>query len=52
MYAIYYDYTGAGRIPEPIAGPFDTKPEAEQYAVENDYPLVGDDYFIDEYPVK
>jgi len=48
-YALYFDYTGAGRPPEPIAGPFDTKAEAEAYAEEYDYPLVGDDYFVDEH---
>jgi len=48
MYAIYYDYTGAGRAPEPIAGPFDSEREAEEYANDNDYPLTGD-YFIGEY---
>ena len=47
-YAIYYDYTGAGRAPEPIAGPFNTKDEAVEYAAENDYPLRGDNYFVDE----
>ena len=47
MFAIYYDYTGAGRGPEVIAGPFSSMEEATEYAKENDY--VGSDYFIDNY---
>ena len=47
--AIYYDYTGAGRGPEMIAGPFDDMEQAKKYAKENDWSLKGDDYFIDEY---
>ena len=49
MVAIYFDATGAGRGPEPIAGPFHTEKEAEEYAVEMDYDLKDPDYFIDVY---
>ncbi len=49
MYAIFYDYTGAGRGPEMIAGPFDTKQEADDYAKEWGYSLTGDNYFVDTY---
>lgn len=48
-YAIYFDYTGAGRGPEVIAGPFDTEREAEEYAAEWEYDLTDSDYFIDEH---
>lgn len=48
-YAVYYDYTGAGRGPEVIAGPFGSKEEAEQYAEDWQYPLTGDEYFVDVY---
>jgi len=34
---VYYDYTGAGRGPEAIAGPFDTEEEANAWVVECDY---------------
>jgi hypothetical protein len=47
MFAIYYDYTGAGRGPEIIAGPFDTEQEAQQYAKENGWE--GGNYFVDVY---
>jgi hypothetical protein len=50
MYAIYFDYTGAGRQPEPISGPFDTKQEAIDQAEVLDFPLTGDDYFVAEMP--
>lgn len=49
QYGIYYDYTGAGRGPELIAGPFNSQAEAEAYADEESYPLVGDNYFVDVY---
>ena len=49
QFVVYYDYTGAGRRPEPVAGPFDSRKEAEEYAEENDMPLKGDNYFVDEY---
>ena len=49
QYAIYFDYTGAGRGPEPIAGPFDSKADAESYAKEWEYDVEGNEYFIDEY---
>lgn len=45
QFAIYFDYTGAGRGPEPVAGPFDTREQAAEYAKEFD--MEGDDYFID-----
>ena len=48
-YAIYFDYTGAGRMPEPIAGPFTSNKKAVKYAKEMEYDLKNDDYFIDEY---
>ncbi len=47
-YGIYFDYTGAGRGPEQIAGPFNTRQEAEAYAAEEGYSLTANsDYFID-----
>lgn len=47
MFAAYYDYTGAGRGPEPIAGPFETEQEAYDWLEENEYE--GDNYFVDVY---
>ncbi len=48
--AIYFDYTGAGRRPEPIAGPFNSMQEAKDYATENEISLIGNsNYFIDVY---
>lgn len=52
-YAVYYDYTGAGRMPEPVAGPFETHEEACAYADEEGYDTsspIGN-YFIDKYPL-
>lgn len=53
-YAIYYDYTGAGRMPEPVAGPFDEYQIAVTYAEEEGYDVssVTSKYFIDEYPFE
>ncbi len=48
-YVIYFDYTGAGRGPEPIAGPFPSREAAEQYAAEEGYDLKNKDYFVDVY---
>ena len=45
---IYFDYTGAGRGPEPIAGPFGSTEEAEAYAQEYGIDLTDRDYFIDD----
>jgi hypothetical protein len=50
-YAIYYDYTGAGRMPEPVAGPFKTHEEACTYADEEGYDSPIGNYFIDKYPL-
>jgi len=47
QFALYFDYTGAGRGPEVIAGPFDTEKEANKYKEENDYE--SSDYFVDVY---
>jgi hypothetical protein len=44
---IYFDYTGAGRGPEPIAGPFKSEKEAEAYATEYDIDLTDGNHFID-----
>lgn len=46
-FAIYFDYTGAGRGPEQIAGPFDTTKQAERWAKANGIDLTDKDYFID-----
>lgn len=46
-YFIYYDYTGAGRGPEQIAGPFDNAAAAEEYAAEAGWSMIGGNYFID-----
>ncbi len=52
MHAVYFDYTGAGRMPEAIAGPFDTEQEALDYCEENEYELTGgSDYFVEKYPL-
>ena len=48
MYALYFDYTGAGRGPEPIAGPFASEKEANEYAADFEYEL-GNEYFVDVY---
>ena len=47
QFCVYFDYTGAGRGPEPIAGPFPTSEEAAEWIVENDFYF--DNYvFVDE----
>ncbi len=46
-YCVYFDFTGSGQGPKPIAGPFKTEREANQYAHENEY--VGGNYFVDVY---
>jgi hypothetical protein len=43
---IYFDYTGAGRGPEIIDGPYDTKEEAEAIRV-RDYGEADHDYWVD-----
>ena len=50
-YALYFDYTGAGRRPEPVAGPFSSEQEAVEYAAEHGHDLVGSEsnYFVDVY---
>jgi hypothetical protein len=48
MFAVYFDFTGAGRCPEPIAGPFESQEEAEEYMKENEYED-SDEYFVDRY---
>jgi len=45
-FVIYFDASGAGRGPEPVAGPFATEKEAEDYADEMEYDLTGD-FFIE-----
>jgi len=51
--SIYFDYTGAGRRPKMIAGPFKTFKDAQKYAKENDWDLKGNsNYFIDDYRGK
>lgn len=50
QYCIYFDYTGAGRGPEPIAGPFNSEQECKNYAIENNIDLTsGSNYFMDIY---
>jgi len=53
QYALYFDYTGAGRGPEPVGGPFSTKQEAVEYAAENGHKLTGrTNYFVDVHPLQ
>lgn len=47
--AIYFDYTGAGRGPEIIAGPFSSMKEVKKYAKENDIDLKHFNYFAGPY---
>lgn len=45
-YCVYFDYTGAGRGPECVAGPFATQAEADQWIKTEGHE--GDpDYFVD-----
>lgn len=46
QYAVYFDYTGSGRQPRPVAGPFDTEQEAHQWMKEEGYDK-NDKYFVD-----
>lgn len=48
-YALYFDYTGAGRGPEVIAGPFDSRELAVEHAFIWEYDLTDNDYFVGEY---
>lgn len=48
-YALYFDYTGVGRGPEPIAGPFPSRKDAEHYASDEGYDLTDKHYFVDVY---
>ena len=48
QYAVYFDYTGGGRGPEVIAGPFDSEEQADEYLAEQFDPS-DKDYFVDEY---
>lgn len=47
QFYIYYDYTGAGRGPEPIAGPFYNQSDAEEYAEDSNMDLTDKNIFID-----
>ena len=47
QYAVYFDYTGAGRGPEPIAGPFSTEEEAQKWS--DEYYPEDRDVFVDIY---
>lgn len=47
-YAVYFDYTGAGRGPEVIDGPFNTEKEAQEYLIEW-YDEKDKNYFVDVY---
>lgn len=46
-WCVYFDYTGAGRGPEPIAGPFETEKEAEKW-MNKECPRGDADYFVAE----
>lgn len=47
QFGVYFDYTGAGRAPELIAGPFKSTDEAEEYMKGNEWE--GSNYFVDQY---
>lgn len=49
QFCLYFDKTGSGTGPEPVAGPFDSEDQAKAYAAEYEIPLTGDNYFIDVY---
>jgi hypothetical protein len=47
-YAVYFDATGAGQGPKPVAGPFKTEREAQQWLKDEEYD--GDNnYFVDKH---
>ena len=45
-YCVYFDYTGAGRGPECVAGPFSSKQEANQWLKDENHED-DSDYFVD-----
>ena len=46
MFYIYFNYLGTVRGRTPIAGPFDTKQEAEEHAAKNGMDLRGPNYWV------
>jgi hypothetical protein len=46
LVCVYFDHTGAGRGPEPVAGPF-SRAEADKWLLDNDVDPNDKQYFID-----